>query len=111
MRIFIAGASGAIGRRLMPQLQEAGHDIVGMTRSTDVARELGTAGARAVVVDVFDADALRRAVAGTRPEIVMHQLTDLPRVLGAEPHLAAAYPRTARTRTEGTRNLVAAANA
>jgi nucleoside-diphosphate-sugar epimerase len=95
----------------MPLLREAGHDVIGMTRSADVARELETAGARAVVVDVFDADALKRAVTAPRPEIVMHQLTDLPRVLGDEAQLAAAYPRNARIRTEGTRNLVAAANA
>jgi nucleoside-diphosphate-sugar epimerase len=111
MRVFVAGASGAIGRRLLPLLREAGHDVIGMTRSADVARELETAGARAVVVDVFDADALKRAVVDARPEIVMHQLTDLPRVLGDEAQLAAAYPRNARIRTEGTRNLVAAANA
>ncbi len=111
MKIFLAGASGAIGRRLMPLLREAGHDITGMTRSADVARELEAAGARAVIVDVFDADALKRAVVDARPEIVMHQLTDLPRVLGDEAQLAAAYPRNARIRTEGTRNLVAAANA
>ncbi len=111
MKIFLAGASGAIGRRLLPLLHEAGHDVTGMTRSADVARELETAGARAVVVDVFDADALKRAVVEARPEIVMHQLTDLPRVLGDEAELAAAYPRNARIRIEGTRNLVAAANA
>jgi nucleoside-diphosphate-sugar epimerase len=111
MKIFLAGASGAIGRRLVPLLREAGHDVIGMTRSADVARELETAGTRAVIVDVFDADALKRAVVDTRPEIVMHQLTDLPRVLGDEAQLAAAYPRNARIRIEGTRNLVAAANA
>jgi nucleoside-diphosphate-sugar epimerase len=111
MKIFLAGASGAIGRRLLPLLHEAGHDVTGMTRSTDVARELKAAGILAVVVDVFDADALKRAVVEARPEIIMHQLTDLPRVLGDEAELAAAYPRNARIRTEGTRNLVAAANA
>jgi nucleoside-diphosphate-sugar epimerase len=111
MKIFLAGASGAIGRRLMPLLRDAGHDVTGMTRSADVARELEAAGTRAVIVDVFDADALKRVVVEARPEIVMHQLTDLPRVLGDEAQLAAAYPRNARIRTEGTHNLVAAANA
>jgi len=109
MRIFIAGASGAIGRRLMPLLLEAGHDVTGMTRSAEVARELEAAGIQPAVVDVFDAQALKSAVVAARPEVVMHQLTDLPRVLDDEAQLAAAYPRNARIRTEGTRNLVAAA--
>jgi nucleoside-diphosphate-sugar epimerase len=111
LRVFIAGGSGAIGRRLMPPLRDAGHDITSMTRSADVARELEVSGIRAVVVDVFDFDALTRAVAEARPEVVMHQLTDLPRELVDDAQLAAAYPRNARIRVEGTRNLVAAANA
>jgi nucleoside-diphosphate-sugar epimerase len=109
MRIFLAGASGAIGRRLIPLLREAGHDVTGVTRSAGTARELEAGGIRPAVVDAFDADALKRAVVAARPEIVMHQLTDLPRVLDDEAQLAAAYPRNARIRTEGTRNLVAAA--
>jgi nucleoside-diphosphate-sugar epimerase len=109
MRIFLAGASGAIGRRLTPLLLKAGHDVTGMTRSAEVAGELEAAGIRPAVVDVFDADALKRAVVAARPDVVMHQLTDLPRVLDDEARLAAAYPRNARIRTEGTRNLVAAA--
>jgi nucleoside-diphosphate-sugar epimerase len=111
MKIFLAGASGAVGRRLMPLLLEAGHDIIGMTRSADVARELEAGGIQAVVVDVYDPEALTRAVAAARPEVVMHQLTDLPREIADEAQLAAAYPRNARIRIEGTRNLVAAANA
>jgi nucleoside-diphosphate-sugar epimerase len=82
-----------------------------MTRSLEVARELEGAGIRPVIVDVYDAAALERAAADARPDIVIHQLTDLPRVLGDEAELAAAYPRNARIRTEGTRNLVAAAQA
>lgn len=111
MKIFLAGASGAIGRRLTPLLLAAGHDVTGMTRAPKVASELEAAGVHTVVVDVFDADSLKRAVMGARPEIVIHQLTDLPQVLGDEAQLAAAYPRNARIRIEGTRNLVAAAQA
>jgi nucleoside-diphosphate-sugar epimerase len=111
MNIFLAGASGAIGRRLTPLLVDAGHEVTGLTRSSSAARDLKAAGVRAVVADVFDADAVKRAVAEARPEVVIHQLTDLPRVLGDEAQLAAAYPRNARIRIQGTRNLVAAARA
>jgi nucleoside-diphosphate-sugar epimerase len=110
MRIFLAGASGAIGRRLVPLLRAAGHDVTGMTRSADVARDLKVVGVTPAVADVYDADGLKRAVVAARPDIVMHQLTDLPRVFD-ETQLAAHYPRNARIRIEGTRNLVAAANA
>jgi nucleoside-diphosphate-sugar epimerase len=111
VRIFLAGATGAIGRRLTPLLRRQGHDVSGLTRSIHAARELEAAGVRAVIADVFDAAALERAVVDTRPDIVIHQLTDLPRVLDDEKQLAAAYPRNARIRTEGTRNLIAAAKA
>lgn len=110
MKIFLAGASGAIGRRLVPLLLADGHEVIGMTRSADAARDLKAAGVTPAVADVYDADALTRAVVATRPDIVMHQLTDLPRVLD-ETQLAAQYPRNARIRIEGTRNLVAAAKA
>jgi len=111
LRIFFAGASGAIGRRLMPLLRKAGHDVVGMTRSADAARDMKALGVEPAIVDVFDAEALKRAAIAARPDVVIHQLTDLPRVLNDEAQLAAAYPRNARIRTEGTRNLVAAAKA
>ena len=111
MRIFLAGASGAIGRRLSPLLLGAGHEVTGSTRTEKVARELESAGVHGVVADVFDADALKRAVVAARPDVVIHQLTDLPRVVTDEAQLAAAYPRNARIRIEGTHNLVAAAKA
>jgi nucleoside-diphosphate-sugar epimerase len=111
MRIFLAGASGAIGRRLTPLLLAAGHQVTGMTRSPASAQALETAGTRPALVDVFDADALTTAVIGAAPEIIIHQLTDLPRVLEDENQLAAAYPRNARVRLQGTRNLIAAARA
>jgi nucleoside-diphosphate-sugar epimerase len=109
VKIFLAGASGAIGRRLVPLLRQDGHDVTGMTRTARIAREFEAAGVHAAVLDVFDADALQRAVLQARPEVVIHQLTDLPRTLDDEAQLAAAYPLNARIRTEGTRNLVAAA--
>jgi nucleoside-diphosphate-sugar epimerase len=111
MKIFLAGASGAIGRRLTLLLRQAGHDVIGMTRSADAARQLEAAGVHPAIVDVYDADALKRVAVAARPDVVMHQLTDLPRVLNDQAQLAAAYPRNARIRTEGTRNLVAAAQA
>jgi nucleoside-diphosphate-sugar epimerase len=111
VRIFLAGAGSAIGRRLTPLLLAAGHEVTGSTRSPETARELNATGMHGVVVDVFDAAALRDAVVKSRPEIIIHQLTDLPRVVEDEAQLAASYPRNARIRIEGTRNLIAAAQA
>jgi nucleoside-diphosphate-sugar epimerase len=111
VKIFLAGASGAIGRRLTPLLLAARHEVTGSTRSAETAHQLNAVGIRAVVVDVFDAAALRDAVVNARPEIVIHQLTDLPHIVEDEAQLAASYPRNARIRTEGTRNLIAAAQA
>jgi nucleoside-diphosphate-sugar epimerase len=111
VKIFLAGAGGAIGRRLTPLLIAAGHHVTGSTRHADTAFQLEAAGVHAVVVDVFDAASLRDAVVNARPEIVMHQLTDLPRILENEAQLAASYSRNARIRVEGTRNLIAAAQA
>ena len=106
--IFLAGAAGAIGRRLVPQLRAAGHTVFGTTRSEAKAHNLQAAGATPVLVDVFDAGALARAVANARPAVVIHQLTDLP--AGLDPsRMAEAIRRNARIRDEGTRNLVAAA--
>lgn len=110
MRIFLAGASGAIGRRLTPMLLAAGHQVSSTSRSAANAAQLKTQGVDAVVADVYDADALRDAVVRARPDVVMHQLTDLPHEFD-ETKLVAAYASNARIRTEGTRNLVAAAQA
>jgi len=111
MKIFLAGATGAIGRRLTPLLVAAGHHVTGMTRNPASADALEKAGISTALVDVFDADALKTAIVGAAPEVVMHQLTDLPRVLENENQLAAAYPRNARIRLHGTRNLIAAGRA
>jgi nucleoside-diphosphate-sugar epimerase len=108
MKIFLAGAAGAIGKRLVPLLLNAGHNVVGTTRSTTKADALRTGGVEPVIVDVFDASALSRIVAAARPDIVVHQLTDLPH--GLDPaEMADGTRRNARMRREGTRNLVAAA--
>ena len=111
MKIFLAGATGAIGRRLTPLLVAAGHHVTGMTRNPASADALEKAGISTALVDVFDADALKTTMVDAAPEVVMHQLTDLPRVLENENQLAAAYPRNARIRLHGTRNLIAAAQA
>jgi nucleoside-diphosphate-sugar epimerase len=110
MNVFVAGASGVIGRPLLRLLRAAGHAVTGSTRSPGKAFEIEALGARAAVVDAFDAAALERAVATTRPDVVVHQLTDLPDVLDPA-RRAAALERNARLRIEGTRNLVAAARA
>jgi nucleoside-diphosphate-sugar epimerase len=110
MRIFFAGAGGAIGRRLTPLLCAAGQAVVGTTRSADKAAAIRTLGAEAVVVDVFDADALTRAVKAAAPQAIIHQLTDLAFAPGT-PQYQEGLARNARLRIEGTRNLVAAARA
>ena len=81
MKIFVAGARGVVGRRLVPLLVEAGHDVVGMSRSSERAVSLEALGARGVVADVFDGERLRRLLADEKPEIVIHELTDIPREL------------------------------
>jgi nucleoside-diphosphate-sugar epimerase len=106
-RIFLAGASGAIGSRLTPLLLGAGHYVCGTTRSNAKVEALRSLGADPVVVDVFDAAALSRAVAAARPDVVIHQLTDLPKDLNPR-EMGAAIVRNARIRDEGTRNLVRA---
>ncbi len=110
MKIFLAGAGGAIGRRLTPLLVRAGHRVTGTTRTADKADRLRALGAEPVVVDVFDADALTRALSKAAPEAVIHQLTDLA-FAPNDPRYQEGLARNARLRIEGTRNLVAAAQA
>jgi nucleoside-diphosphate-sugar epimerase len=108
MRIFVAGASGAIGMQLLPLLVEADHQVAGMTRSPHKVPEVEALGAEAVLCDAYDADALRSAVVAFSPDLVMHQLTDLP----DDPSEIEEYlGRNDRARSEGTRNLIAAAEA
>ena len=108
MKIFLAGATGAIGKRLVPLLLEAGYQVIGTTRVPSRAEGLRAAGVEPVVVDVFDRASLARVVAAARPDIVMQQLTDLPPGL-APSQMAEGTRRNARMRSEGTKNLVAAA--
>jgi nucleoside-diphosphate-sugar epimerase len=109
MRVFLAGAYGAIGRRLIPLLIKAGHDVTGTTRSPETAEKLAKAGVHPSVLDVFDAPAIAAAVRSAAPQVMIHQLTDLPREFD-QARISAAYPANARIRTEGTRNLIAAAH-
>lgn len=106
MRVFVAGASGAIGRPLVRRLVEAGHQVTGMTRDPRRAEAIRAVGAEATVCDVFDPAALVGAVVAARPEIVVHELTSLPADL--DPRRKGVYDANNRVRREGTRNLVAA---
>jgi nucleoside-diphosphate-sugar epimerase len=110
MNIFVAGASGVIGRPLVRLLRQAGHTVTGTTRSAAKIGEIEKLGGKGVVADALDAEALRRAVLAARPDVVIHQLTDLPDV--SDPaQMAAAREKNSRVRIEGTRNLMAAAKA
>ena len=108
MRVFVAGATGAIGRLLLPILVEAGHEVAGMTRSEAKVAQIEAAGATAVVCDAYDPNALLRAVVAFKPDVVLHQLTDLPRTAAALPLKVLANNRA---RIKGTDNIVAAARA
>lgn len=109
-RLFLAGATGAIGRRLVPLLVAKGYEVWGTTRFAAKAGMLREMGAVALVVDVFDEPSLARAVMEAKPQCVLHQLTDLPP--GLDPtRMPDALGRNARIRIEGTRKLVAAARA
>jgi nucleoside-diphosphate-sugar epimerase len=107
-RVFLAGATGAVGKRLIPLLLRGGAAVFGTTRSTARADELRGRGIEPIVVDIFDAPALTRAMVEVEPDIVVHQLTDLA-LIHDPSRLAEALTRNARLRTEGTQNLVAAA--
>ena len=108
MKILLAGAGGAIGRRLVPLLRAAGHDVIGTTRSVEKTAALLALGAEPAVVDVFDAAELTRIVQAALPQVVIHQLTDLPYAPNI-PGYEEGLDRNARLRIDGTRNLVAAA--
>ena len=104
-RVFVAGASGAIGRRLCRLLVADGWAVIGTTRSADKRALLENLGVEPVVVDAFDRAALRAAVRATAPAVIVHQLSDLPPALDAAA-MPAALLRTAALREAGTANLV-----
>src|SRR5919201_866427 len=106
MRVFVAGASGAIGQALIPKLRERGHEVTGATRSPERAEQVREAGAMAVVCDAFDADALNRAVAGAMPDVVVNELTSLPRDYDPRKLDRSFYGPTNRVRTEGGGTLL-----
>ena len=100
--VFVAGATGAVGRQLLPMLIAAGYEVSGTTRNLEKAGSMEAIGVRPVVVDAYDRDALIAAVGEAKPDVIVHQLTDLS---------TADFAATTRLRIEGTRNLVDAAMA
>jgi nucleoside-diphosphate-sugar epimerase len=110
MKVFVAGATGVIGRRLVPLLRRGGHEVTGMIRSPEREGALGALGAEPAVADALDAAAVRRALQDCRPDAVIHQLTSLPRRIDPR-KLKRDFALNDRLRIEGTRNLVAAAHA
>jgi nucleoside-diphosphate-sugar epimerase len=110
MRIFLAGATGAVGRPLIRLLVAAGHTVTGTTRSAAKAAEIEAVGATAAVVDAYDGDAVRAAVLAARPDVVIHQLTDLPGTRDPATY-PAALAANARLRILATPSLVVAARA
>jgi nucleoside-diphosphate-sugar epimerase len=108
VKVFVAGATGAIGRPLIRRLTQAGHTPFGMVRSRDLSASLSDAGAEPVVADALDAASVSAAVAKVRPEIIINELTSLPRHY-TPTEMKAAAERDARVRLEGNKNLIAAA--
>jgi nucleoside-diphosphate-sugar epimerase len=110
MRVFVAGASGAIGTRLVPQLIERGHEVIGTSRSPRNAERVRALGAQPIVLDLLDRDAVIEAVAAAEPDAIVHQATALAAVKFSR-NLDRTFAQTNRLRTEGTDALVAAARA
>jgi 2-alkyl-3-oxoalkanoate reductase len=108
MRVFVAGGTGALGQHLLPQLVAAGHNVSALTRSASKAAAVESAGAEPVVADALDREALAAAVRQVRPEVVIHQLTALTTIKNFR-RFDKEFALTNRLRTEGTDNLLAAA--
>ena len=105
MKVFVAGATGAIGRALVPQLVARGHEVVGMTKSASKQDLVRSLGARPVVADALDLDAVAQVVASAEPEVIVHQLTALSGPVSIRdarrPDRSAAATMTNRLRTDG----------
>jgi nucleoside-diphosphate-sugar epimerase len=110
MKILVAGASGALGRRLVPCLVAGGHEVVGTTRTPEKAAVIGSLGARPVVVDALEAEAVGRVVAEAEPDVIVHELTALSGSLDLR-HFDRDFAATNRLRTEATDHLLAAGRA
>jgi 2-alkyl-3-oxoalkanoate reductase len=110
MRVFVAGATGALGTQLVPQLVAGGHEVVGMTRTASKQEGLRALGARPAVADALDPDAVARVVAEAEPEVIVHQLTALSGAMDLR-HVDRFFAVTNRLRTEGTDHLLAAGRA
>jgi len=108
MRVFVAGASGAIGSRLVPQLIEQGHEVVGTFNSPEHAQRVRAAGAEPIALDLLDRAAVRNAVREARPEAIIHEATALADIRFGR-NFDRTFAQTNRLRTEGTDNLLAAA--
>jgi nucleoside-diphosphate-sugar epimerase len=111
MRIFLAGATGVVGARLLPLLIEHGHEVTATTRTPAKLAALHEAGAEGVVVDVLNGDAVMAAVREARPDVIVHQATALNGMTGNPRKFGEEFAVTNRLRTEGTRHLLAAARA
>ena len=110
MKVFIAGATGALGKQLVPLLVANGHDVVGMTRTEAKRDQLRSDGAQPVVVDALDADAVGRAVGEAEPDVIVHQLTAIPPKINMR-RFDREFALTNRLRTEGTDHLLSAGHA
>jgi nucleoside-diphosphate-sugar epimerase len=115
MKVFVAGATGGLGRQLVPQLVARGHEVVGMTRSASKQDLVRSLGARPVVADALDPDAVAEAVGSAEPEVIVHQLTALSGPMSLRdarhPDRSSAAKMTNRLRTEATDHLLAAGRA
>ncbi len=111
MRIFVAGATGAIGKQLVPLLVDGGHEVVGTTTSPRKADAVRAIGAEPIVLDLLDEEAVGRAISEAAPEVVVHEATALAAVAGSLRKFDEAFAQTNRLRTDGTDNLLAAAKA
>jgi nucleoside-diphosphate-sugar epimerase len=108
MRVFVAGASGALGSRLVPQLISAGHDVIGTHNSPASAELLRTLGAKPVMLDLLEARAVRKAVLENEPEAILHEATALANAKWGR-NFDKVFARTNELRTKGTDTLLAAA--